>query len=151
MSIPSLDDEGYLPEGVHDCALEEVRARFGSFTTSDHRIMLCDKLLFLIAEADKTGLLKEVIIDGSFVTAKPRPNDIDLILVLTDAPALGDRWLQLRPTHYNALSRKRLAKRYRFDVFVDVAGTPEHEDHLKFFQGILNRTRRKGVLRIRYD
>ena len=148
MGLPALDNEGYLPEGVHNCTLEEVRARFGSFTTSDYRIMLCDKLLFLIAEAQATGLLKEVIIDGSFVTAKAQPNDVDLILVLTDAPDLGDRWLELRPTHYNALSRRRLAKRYRFDVFVDVQDTKAYQEHLNLFQSCRASARRKGVLRI---
>jgi hypothetical protein len=31
MPIPPLDEDGLLPEGIHECSLEEIRARFGSF------------------------------------------------------------------------------------------------------------------------
>jgi hypothetical protein len=82
MPIPGFNDAGLLPLGVHDCTIGEVRQHLGSFQTTDRRPKLFDKLQALVREAWATGLVSEIIIDGSFVTAKPDPNDIDLILVL---------------------------------------------------------------------
>lgn len=39
--------------------------------------------------ASATGALKRFIVFGSFVTAKPDPNDVDVFLVMDDAFELG--------------------------------------------------------------
>ena len=101
MPIPGLNDAGLLPAGVHDCTLDEGRQRFGVFQTTDRRPKLYDKLEALVQEAWATGLVADIIIDGSFVTAKPDPNDIDLILVLNPG---HDFTAELRPFVYNVLS-----------------------------------------------
>ncbi len=56
-----------------------------------------------------------LLIDGSFVTDKPDPNDIDLIL---DLPQTYDFRSELRPFEYNLVSRRRVANRYGFDLLV---------------------------------
>jgi hypothetical protein len=73
MPIPGLNDAGLLPPGVHDCTLDELRQRFGVFQTTDRRPKLFDKLQQLVQEAWATGFVAEIIVDGSFVTAKPDP------------------------------------------------------------------------------
>lgn len=45
MAIPEFDEDGVLPEGVHDCTLDEVRERFCRFAGSDRRATLCRALL----------------------------------------------------------------------------------------------------------
>lgn len=57
MPIPKLRKDGWLPVGVHDCTLEDIRKRFGSFTTSDHRVRLFEKLDELLNNAQITGLV----------------------------------------------------------------------------------------------
>jgi len=120
MPIPDLDDDGVLPAGVHDCTLAEVLLCFGTFKTTDRRPKLFEKLEALVHEAWATGLLGEIIIDGSFVTAKPDPNDIDLILVLKQG---HDFSAELRPFEYNVLSRRQVRKLYGFDVLLAPPGT----------------------------
>lgn len=146
MPIPKLNRHGFLPEGVHTCTLAEVRKRFGSFTTSDYRIQLCDKLFELIADAKATRLVDEVIINGSFVTNKPKPNDIDLILVLKKGVKISADVTSF--TDYIALSRKRLAKKYQFDVVVVPKESAAYNDYLNFFQGLRESEQRKGILRV---
>jgi len=129
MPIPGVDDAGLLPPGVHDCTLDEVRQRFGAFQTTDRRPKLHDKLQALVQEAWATGLVAEIIIDGSFVTAKPDPNDIDLILVLN---ARHDFKAELRPFEYNVLSTRQARKIYGFDLLVATHASAIYAEYLAF-------------------
>lgn len=145
MSIPELNLDGYLPVGIHSCALAEVEKRFGSFDKSDRRIELFSRLEQFIRELKQTGLVCAVIVDGSFVTDKSLPDDIDLIVALIQPM---DFSIDILPSHYNSLSRKRVRARYGFDVFVDPDQSVEYKKHVAFFQKVRNSARRKGVLRI---
>jgi len=113
--IPAFNEHGCLPEGVHDCDLAEIKLRFGSFQGSDRRAQLFAKLESFMAEAMAAGLVRTVLVDGSFVTAKPEPNDIDLILVV---PANHDFAADLPPTEYGILSKRRVHRRYGLDLLV---------------------------------
>src|SRR5688572_2796829 len=98
--IPPLED-GALPDGVHDCTVAEVEAAFGRFQKSDHRIKLTERLKAYLADAARSGIVVAVLIDGSYVTAKDEPEDIDLIVVRrADVDTT-----QLRPFEYNAVSK----------------------------------------------
>src|SRR5438309_11440037 len=118
--VPELID-GVLPEGVHDCTMEEVDARFGRFQRSDRRIRLTERLRAYIKEARSTGMAAAVIVDGSYISGKDEPSDIDLILVLRPDfnPAVP-----LRPFEYNIQSKRRVKEQYRFDLFVAADQTP---------------------------
>jgi hypothetical protein len=94
MPIPEMNEAGLLPEGVHEATLEEVRERFGRFQRTDRRPALFTKLSTHLAEVRASGFVEAVILDGSFVTAKDEPSDIDLILGLR--PDRDDR-AELRP------------------------------------------------------
>jgi hypothetical protein len=37
MPIPDFTPDGFLPPGVHDCTLDELRVRFGVFRSNDRR------------------------------------------------------------------------------------------------------------------
>jgi hypothetical protein len=147
MSIPELDDHGVLPPGVHDCSLDELRDRFGRFEGSGRRPELCDKLAAFCEEARGTPLVVELIIDGSFVTSKAEPNDIDLIVVL---PADHPHGEELKPFEYNLLSRRRARRSFGFDVLVARAASTEYHQFVDFFaqvRGAPDIT--KGLLRVR--
>src|SRR4051794_3951055 len=98
MPIPRLDEHGFLPPGVHDCTLEEIKERFAVFQESDRRPTLFRKLENLVAEIRVTNMARWLVIDGSFVTAKADPNDIDLILVIY---RYHDVAADLLPSQYN--------------------------------------------------
>lgn len=76
--IPDFNDQGYLPPGVHPASLEEIESRFG--VQSELRRVQMDSLRWLIELARKAGV-KRLIINGSFVTQRLEPNDVDCALL----------------------------------------------------------------------
>lgn len=72
--LPSLKKSGLLPTGIHLAKWNELVESFGF---NEHRQKLLESLkkgLKLLQQYDCT----EVCIDGSFVTSKPFPNDVDV-------------------------------------------------------------------------
>ena len=78
--LPEFDDEGDLPPGVYQATLGDVVERFGSGT--DRRRSVTRRLQRVIDIARSTGKLERVVVFGSYVTAKPNPNDVDILLVM---------------------------------------------------------------------
>ncbi len=145
MAIPRLNLDGCLPVGVHLCTLAELKKRFGSFARSDNRVRLFARLEVFVEELLETGLVRAIVVDGSFVTNNPSPGDIDLIVALYQAMHFT---LEILPRDYNALSRKRVRARFGFDVFVDVDKSAAYKEHVAFFKQLRNTKTRKGMLRI---
>ena len=136
-----------LPKGIHDCTLEEIKARFGSFQWSDRRPQLFARLENFLREARATGLVLSVVVNGRFVTAKPDPNDIDLIVVVA---ADHDFGAELSPGEYAVLSKRRVRRRHGFDVLVARADSDQYRRYERFFQQIrFAPGRAKGILRIK--
>jgi hypothetical protein len=147
MPIPNLDENGLLPPGIYDCSLEEVEERFGTFQSTDRRYRIYEQLQAFLAEVRSTNLVVAVIINGSFVTSKHDPGDVDLILVLSRE---HDFNAELRPFEYNVLSRRRVRKRYEIDVLIAREDSLEYEEYTEFFQQVRGQVEgRKGILRLR--
>lgn len=79
---PEFNKDGDLPIGVHPARLHEVLRHFG--VTARRRIIArrLDHIFHLVSS---TGHLARFIIFGSFVTAKPQPNDVDIFLLMDDS------------------------------------------------------------------
>jgi hypothetical protein len=71
--IPPFEASGNLPPGVHTATWPELASYFG--TTPHRRALLAG--LRAAVEALRAAGCRRVYIDGSFVTAKRRPNDFD--------------------------------------------------------------------------
>lgn len=84
MTIPDLTPSGLLPEGIHPATLEELQVKFGS--TGEARVELYTRLMSFLQLVRSFGMFTSIVIDGSFVTDKPIPGDIDVVLIL---PASG--------------------------------------------------------------
>ena len=80
MPLPEFDRAGDSPLGVHQASLGEVVTRFGQSTLQ--RQVVTARLLRVYELASGTGKLERFIIFGSYVTAKPNPNDVDIGLKL---------------------------------------------------------------------
>jgi len=130
--IPQLEN-GVLPEGIHDCTLKECQDVFGNFTRSDRRLRLTHALATYVGDAAASGIAVAVLIDGSYVTAKLEPNDIDLILVLR---ADFDPAIELRPMEYNVQSKRAVKKRYGFDVLPAILGSETYEEYVRLFSQV---------------
>lgn len=79
LTIPKFRTDGYLPEGLYFASETEVLFRFGS--SNRRRRLLALRLRRWIELARLVGAIR-LLIDGSFVTAKPEPHDIDSVIFL---------------------------------------------------------------------
>ena len=77
--IPAFQDNGYLPPGIHRATLDEIEARFG--TESELRRVQFESSTWLIDLVRRAGI-ERLVIDGSFVTDRFEPNDVDCILLI---------------------------------------------------------------------
>ena len=82
MPLPPLNESGDLPEGIHRATIGDIVSHFGS--GSNHREAVTANLERIYRLALKTGSLDRLIIFGSYITAKLEPNDVDVILVMSD-------------------------------------------------------------------
>jgi hypothetical protein len=79
---PNFDDNGDLPTGIYQATLAEICAHFGTSTLQ--RRIIAQRLTRIYTLARSTGQLVRFIIFGSFVTAKPSPNDVDIFMLMDD-------------------------------------------------------------------
>lgn len=146
MTIPALSENGLLPLGIHLCTLDDVRQRFGRFQDTERRPKLFQKLQEYVGEVRAAGLIRALIINGSFVTGESSPNDIDLLLVV---PTGHDFGADLGPAQYKVFHRQRVKRAYGLDVFVVEENSSESEALIKFFQRVrLKPALSKGILKI---
>ena len=146
MPIPALRPEGFLPAGIFDCTWPELKAQFGTFDGSDHRVHLFTRLQALASAMAASGLFESLFIDGSFVTAKPRPNDIDLIAILRPG---HDFERDLLMSEYALVSRALLRRRFGFDVIVAERDSGLYKTYIEFFARVREAPgMTKGLLRI---
>lgn len=79
--IPDFRDDGYLPDGVHRASEAEITFRFGSIGPQRRRLAL---RLRRWIELARQCSVRRLMVDGSFVTTKDSPNDIDAVVLLPD-------------------------------------------------------------------
>lgn len=136
--IPEFDAYGYLPMGIHHSSMKDFFERF--CCENDQRRHLFKQFeAFLTLFQGMTGKMLRIIIDGSYVTAKPDPGDIDLILVLSrdfdfESP------LSLRLQHTKA----------EFNIHM-IPITEDMIDHIEFwfdFFGHDRERRPKGLIEV---
>lgn len=77
--IPDFRDDGYLPEGLYVATEAEVTFRFGTATPRRRRLALRVRRWIQLSRAVAA---KRLFLDGSFVTAKLDPNDVDAVVWL---------------------------------------------------------------------
>lgn len=82
MPLPQLNRTGELPAGVHQATIEEVIAQFGSGTVQRQAVTARLRRIYHLAHT--TRKLERLILFGSYITAKPDPNDVDVVLVMRD-------------------------------------------------------------------
>lgn len=146
MPIPSLNEHGLLPEGIFDCVLTEIQSRFGKFQQTDQRPKLYLRLEELFQAMQRSGLFESLIIDGSFVTGNPTPNDIDLVAVLKRGHNF-ERDLPM--SEYALISRSLLRRRFGFDVMIAERDSRLCDTYIEFFARVRELpTLRKGLLRL---
>ena len=140
--IPEFRTDGYLPEGVHVATEAEVTFRFGTDTSRRRRLAL---RLRRWIELSRAVSAKRLFVDGSFVTAKPEPNDVDAVVWLP-----GDFVRRISEGDIDAIElESMLLTRHPEEIFA-AEDRRDWDDWLEFF----GRTReadgrRKGVVEVK--
>jgi hypothetical protein len=80
---PEFNEHGDLPVGIHQATLTEVIGHFGK--GSLQRRQVAERLIHIYNLAHSTGHVARFIVYGSFVTAKPSPNDVDIFILMGDS------------------------------------------------------------------
>lgn len=89
-----MNELGYLPPGVHVASLDEVIARFG--VGNEQRQAQADSLRWLLPVCRQAGISR-MLINGSFVTARDEPMDVDIALLQGPAySAMSDSAAEIR-------------------------------------------------------
>lgn len=142
--IPDFTALGLLPQGVYPATLEEVAERFGG---NDQRQQLLAGLIEALHLLRAAGC-QRIYIDGSFVTSKELPNDID---VCWDVEGVDPDALD--PVFFN-FDNGRAAQKARFGAEFFPAEVPEGltgRTFLDFFQIDKQTGEPKGVIKVELD
>jgi hypothetical protein len=142
--IPQFTDEGLLPPGVHETDLEELREKMGWSRKRQGLLEGLEKALELMTSC---GVVR-VYLDGSFVTDKDRPNDIDGCYDLAEDVTAEDlrRLAPIFPP--NSSNRAEAKRRFGVDLFPAAATElGSGQPFLRFFQTD-REGRERGVLSV---
>ncbi len=77
MPLPTFNANGLLPSGIHDCSLAEAEKRF---VLNPHRAEMWQRLLKFVDWTRSLDTFDILYLDGGYISDKPRPEDIDVIL-----------------------------------------------------------------------
>ena len=137
--IPNFNDQGGLPSGIYPVTLAEIAERFAN---NPARLALFEGLKGGLQNLQAAGV-RRIFVDGSFVTTKPIPADIDGCWESgehVEVDKLDPVWLDF--SH----SRAAMKQKYGLDFFPHFgieagSGKP----FVEFFQTSRNGTQR-GIL-----
>src|SRR5437667_383728 len=76
---PVFRFDGHLPAGLHPASEADVTFRFGSSNPRRRRLALTLRRWLELARSVRA---RRFLIDGSFITEKPEPQDIDAVVLL---------------------------------------------------------------------
>jgi hypothetical protein len=78
--IPAFEANGWLPPGHHPSTWDEVVALLRDGEGS-RRAVLTDKLLWYKERPTALGVEGTLLLDGSYVSSRQNPNDVDVMLI----------------------------------------------------------------------
>lgn len=143
-----MNEHGLLPPGIHSCTLQEAE---DAFCWNGHRRTLWEKFKQALGEFRALGFSRHaLIVDGSFVTDKDMPGDVEVLIDLQNADAAE----QDRITVYFFRNHTRLHTECAVDFYPNLPGG---NNFALFFQYVGEKTaamkaldakEKKGILRI---
>jgi hypothetical protein len=141
--IPPLGESGVLPPDIHEAEdWAEVAARFGG---TPQRVRLLTKLRRGLDNLRDAGC-PWVLLDGSFVTSKPEPNDVDGCW--EDAPTVDRSRLDRCFLPRSVAEKLRQKAEYGMDFYRATSFEAESgKSFLEFFQSDRD-GRDRGIVRL---
>jgi hypothetical protein len=98
MPIPEFTEYGLLPQGIHSCTSGEAEQFLCS---NEHRSAIWNGLQEFFAWAATLPKPNAILIDGSYVTDKPTPADVDVVVDISSCSVAEqqvwvDGWIEQR-------------------------------------------------------
>ncbi len=114
-----------LDEGIHDIEVDECFDLFvRPFKNNEHRSKLMERFLHYYWELCQLGIFVEIWLDGSFVTKKEQPSDIDIVLIVNRSQ-LNELDHDQARTFYTLM--QPIITKARYGIDVRMHGYDEHE------------------------
>ena len=136
MNIPEFEG-GRLPPGNHLASVEEIVVRF---CTGSPRREAFEEPLRLLVEVALVSNAHHLYLNGSFVTDKQSPGDIDAVIVLPD---------DFDPKSPEAARIRHLHRAFGLDIERVRVGDAEELDHLLVaFFGTDRDGQRRGLVEV---
>ena len=137
-----------LPPGLHDINEAELDNHFLSvFVGSTTRRLLIDNFRMYLSQIRQIAVNFEIWIDGSFVTEKPNPNDIDIV-VFASSNELNVLSSQDQLRLRSLLDRNNVRQALGLDVLFAVAEDTNVRSYWRGWYGFDRNERPKGIARI---
>ncbi len=143
MPIPAFREDGWLPAGHHQASWDEVISRFGGDRDS-RRSTLTAQLIELRDGFRRLGVVGCLLLDGSYVSAKPIPGDFDVLLV---GPCNIQAMKEMSPELSQLLDAERAEKELGYSLFY----IPSNSPALELLSTLWNLTKdgiEKGVIEV---
>ena len=154
MSIPAFLDTGLLPVGVH--VVEDISEVESVLAWNDRRKLLVKGLRdFVSRELALCAHGLELCVDGSFVTNKPVPGDID-ICICVSSEDFDSRGALVDLIKRDGGKNGRVRATYGVEPVIGLSWLASR-DHLSYFQRLSVReafarriepTTRKGIVKV---
>lgn len=137
MPVPNFTEQGILPEGVHPCTLLEAQH---ALSTNDARSQIWDGLIDFLDWTLQLPQPTALLIDGSYVTDKPLPNDVDVVVDVTGCTSAEQTaWFHAFQTDHLYVKQT-----FRVDFYPFVIGSGN--DFSAYFQYIrVEEALRRGI------
>jgi hypothetical protein len=146
-----MADTPILPPGIHDVDPSELDNHFlSAFGASTTRSALIDGFRRYIKALKKYAVRFEIWLDGSFVTSKEDPNDIDLV-VFAAASELNALPLDAQHRLRGLFDRPSCRKAFGCDVLFSVAENENMRSYWRGWYGYDRNEQPKGIARITLD
>ena len=149
MPIPAFDRFGLLPGGIHECTIKEVEVDLA--WNDDRRRLTAQLQEFIAVELEpRFAVVPPVVLDGSYVSKKASPSNINLVLELSNLTD-ADQW----QGQMLFQERAELFRSYQIDMLPGLKGL--QQDFVDLLQTLrpqtafekgLHHGHRKGVLRL---
>jgi len=142
MTIPDLESD-YMPPGVHDCTIDEIKEELATNTTREKLVTNLEKYM---EKLKNIGISCHIIVDGSFVTSKPKPNDMDILMVFEDE---DDIHAPITDLEWNLFNKSYVIDEFRLHIFGVFKDQESYDNMIELFSGVReDPDLEKGLLRL---
>ena len=142
------------PDGFKDIREQDLHSEFVDFFNQrkDDRINLLFGFGQFLNQFKELNLTAEVWIDGSFATAAPDPDDVDVVFYFN--PSEVDKLNGEKKEKFERLflNRKLMKKFYQVEVFYGIMGDiNDYSQWCSIFGTCYDNTTPKGIFRLFYN